>query len=178
MRGKPRRFRPMSAPASMRWRGRMKRSRVPRASAERSRCPRRSSVLLDPCTSAGEADHGRDQEQHYGDEEDDLGDFDRGAGDAAKTQNARDQRDNQKRNDPAQHGDNLCFHLPARLLTSRLVAKTIRRGTERSSWFKGRNRQKKPRFAGTKSAPVRPNCGGINSCEMAVRMPIWPSFLL
>ena len=39
----------------------------------------------------------------------DLGDFDRSAGDAAKAQDAGDQRDNQKRNNPAQHGHDLCF---------------------------------------------------------------------
>ena len=63
----------------------------------------------DPGAAAHQSDHGRDQEQHDRDEEDDLGDFDRGAGDAAEAQNACDQRDDQKRNDPAQHDTILCF---------------------------------------------------------------------
>ena len=54
----------------------------PRASAEESRCPRNSAS--DAGTSARHADHGRDQEQHDRDEEDDLGDFDGGSGDPAQ----------------------------------------------------------------------------------------------
>ena len=76
--------------------------RVPRAPAARWRCPRSNAkARLKPRTPARQSHHGRDQEQDDGDEEDHLGDFDRGAGDAAEAQNARDQRDDQKRNDPA-----------------------------------------------------------------------------
>ena len=63
----------------------------------------------DPRASARQTDHRRDQEQDDGDEEDRLGDFDGGAGDAAEAQNACDQRDDQKRNDPAQHDHDLCL---------------------------------------------------------------------
>src|SRR6266481_3223643 len=48
-------------------------------------------------TAARETHHGRDQKQHDRDKEDDLGDFDRSSGEAAKAQNACDQRDDQKR---------------------------------------------------------------------------------
>src|SRR6266702_426827 len=107
MPGALRRFRPISSSVSRRsprptapWPG-------PRASAGTWRCPR-SGKRLDPA-AAGEADHGRDQEQHHRDEEDDLGDFDRRAGEAAEAQDTGDQCDNQKRHNPAQHGQNLCF---------------------------------------------------------------------
>ncbi len=79
---------------------------------------------LDAGAAARQADHGRDQEQHDRDEEDDLGDFDRGAGDAAEAQNTGDQRDDQKRNNPAQHGHAPLFPLSvstsARLRRSRI----------------------------------------------------------
>src|ERR1700704_3557221 len=81
----------------------------PGASAEESRCPRNSAS--DAGTSARHADHGRDQKQYDRDEEDDLGDFDGGSGNTAESQNACDQRDDQKRNDPAQHDTNLYFDL-------------------------------------------------------------------
>lgn len=72
--------------------------------AARGHRPQRGDALeeisLDPA-AAGEADHGRDQEQNDGDEEDDFGDLDRSAGDAAKAEDAGDQRDNQKRHNPA-----------------------------------------------------------------------------
>jgi hypothetical protein len=45
----------------------------------------------------------RDQEQHQGDEEHDLGDAHCGAGNTTKSENGRDQGDDQKRNDEAQH---------------------------------------------------------------------------
>jgi hypothetical protein len=45
----------------------------------------------------------RDQEQHERDEEHDLGDTHGRAGDTTKSENGRDQSDNQKRDDEAQH---------------------------------------------------------------------------
>src|SRR6266478_5010123 len=99
----------MFAPASRHWRTLTDPSRAPRASAETSRCPRNSYSGSDAGSSARQTDHGRDQEQHDRDEEDDLGVFDRGSGDTAKAQNARDQGNDQKRNDPAQHDMHLLF---------------------------------------------------------------------
>jgi hypothetical protein len=58
--------------------------------------PRDEASHLHPRAPARHPDHGRDHEQYDRDEEDDLGDFDGGAGEAAKAQNACDQRDNQK----------------------------------------------------------------------------------
>ena len=102
-------------------------SRVPRASAARSRCPRNSASDARPGAAARQADHGRDQEQHDRDKEDDLGDFDGGAGDAAEAQNACDQRDDQKRNDPAQHDttsvSTFCFDISA----TEIVAHRLRK---------------------------------------------------
>src|SRR6202521_3846349 len=68
-----------------------------------------SPLRLDTGSSARQTDHGRDQEQHDRNEEDDLGDFDRGSGDTAKAQNACDQGDDQERNDPTQHDTDLRF---------------------------------------------------------------------
>ena len=59
-----------------------------------------NALALDVTASAHQSDHRRDQEQDHGNEEDRLGDFDGSAGDAAEAQNTRDQRDDQKRNDP------------------------------------------------------------------------------
>jgi hypothetical protein len=67
--------------------------------------------MSDAVTSARQTDHGRDQEQHDRDKEDRFGDFDGYSGDAAEAQNASDQGDYQKRNDPAQHGQDLRFRL-------------------------------------------------------------------
>ena len=62
-------------------------------------CPEIMLQAKDLASDAGTAprqtDHGGDQEQHYRDEEDDLGDFDGGSGDAAEAQNACDQGDDQ-----------------------------------------------------------------------------------
>src|SRR5712664_1822101 len=77
-------------------------------------CPEITLQSKDLASDAGTAprqtDHGGNQEQHYRDEEDDLGDFDGGSGDAAEAQNACDQGDDQERNDPAEHDTDLCFH--------------------------------------------------------------------
>src|ERR1700722_10979475 len=106
-RARRRHFRLTFAPASKRWRRRTARWRDPRASGETSRCPRSNISPSDAVAPARQADHGRDQEQHHGDKEDRLGDFDGHAGDTAEAQNARNQRDDQERNDPAQHGPTL-----------------------------------------------------------------------
>src|SRR5277367_2551348 len=97
----------------MRWPKRTRWSSDRRASAARSRCPRGNSKLLfdhalDARSAARQADHGRDDEQHDGDEEDRLGDFDGDARNTAETQNAGDQSDDQEGDDPAQH-DKLRF---------------------------------------------------------------------
>src|ERR1700682_4597809 len=54
--------------------------------------------------SAREPEYQRDQEQNQRDEEHDLRHPDRGPGDAAETQHGRDQRDDQQRDNQAQHG--------------------------------------------------------------------------
>ena len=54
--------------------------------------------------AAQKTDHGRDGEQHDRDEEDQLCDFDSGAGDAAKAEQSRDERDNEKSDSPTEHG--------------------------------------------------------------------------
>jgi acyl-CoA thioester hydrolase len=94
----------------------------------------------DPGAAARHADHGREQKQHHGDEEDRLGDFDGYAGDAAEAQNAGDQRDDQERNDPAQHHRtsvcNPCFKIRA---TENLAPalEIIRRRNKCSGPFRG-----------------------------------------
>ena len=105
--------------------------RGPRASAGRWRCPR-SRFLLDARAPAREADYGRDQEQDDGDEEDRLGDFDGDAGDPAEAQNARDQCDDQKRNDPTQHDTTSVWFRSARSVAPWL-AETIRPGSDGSA---------------------------------------------
>jgi hypothetical protein len=65
---------------------------------------------LDARSAARQPNHGRHDKQHDRDKEDRLGDFDRDARDAAETQNAGDQGDDQECDDPAQH-DNLRFNL-------------------------------------------------------------------
>src|SRR3954469_19224994 len=62
------------------------RARAPKPDPQKSR-------LSNPGAPAGKANHGRYQEQHDGDKEDDLGDLDGSAGDAAEAQDACDQRD-------------------------------------------------------------------------------------
>jgi hypothetical protein len=57
--------------------------------------------MSNPGATARETNHGRNQKQHDRDEKDGLGDFDGYSGDAAKAQNACDQRNDQKGNDPA-----------------------------------------------------------------------------
>ena len=131
---RPGRFRPISAPASRRWRKRM-RGRAPRASAARSRCPRDTQ-------SRAPADHGRDRTARR-DKEDRLGDLDGDAGDAAEAQNAGDQRDDQERDDPAQH-DNLCILFLGALRTRHC------RNNPRELRFRLRNRKI---WAGTNRPP-------------------------
>src|SRR5712672_2147192 len=127
-REKPRRSHPTFAPASTPWRTPTNRSPAPRASAEKSRCPRDNGFASHAGTSARQTHHGRDQEQHDRDEEDGLGDFDGGTGNAAKTQNACDQRDDQKRNDPAQHDQNLCFPLSVSTISATMsIAHRLRK---------------------------------------------------
>src|SRR6266436_747467 len=128
-REKPRRFLPIFVAASRPWRTPTNQSPAPRASAEKSRCPRNSDCFRsDAGTSARQTNHGRNQEQHDRDEKDDLGDFDGGTGNAAKTQNACDQRDDQKRNDPAQHDQNLCFPLSVSTISATMsIAHRLRK---------------------------------------------------
>jgi len=93
--------------------------RTPIDHREISGTPRRNSAglltpacqgcRLDASAPARQTDHGRDQEQHDSNKEDDLGDFDGGSGDAAKAQDAGDQGDDQKRNDLTQHDTDLRF---------------------------------------------------------------------
>src|SRR6266478_5807737 len=129
----------MFAPASRHWRTLTDPSRAPRASAEKSRCPRNSYSGSDAASSARQTDHGRDQEQHDRDEEDDLGDFDRGSGDTAKAQKARDQGNDQKRNDPAQHDMDLLFPRSgssiSAIKSAASTAEPIRLGNEGSGQF-------------------------------------------
>ena len=84
---------------------RMPPCRAPRASAGRWRCPRNSARIgVRRCVRPrARPTTAETRNRIDGDEEDRLGDFDGGAGDAAEAQNACDQRDDQKRNDPAQH---------------------------------------------------------------------------
>src|SRR5215207_4174767 len=105
MRARPRRFRRISRTAFAMSSARTRPLRVPRAPAARWRCPRSSPLAnpLDVRASANDANHSRDQEQQHSDEEDRLGDFDGCSGDAAKAQYAGDERNDQKRYDPAQH---------------------------------------------------------------------------
>jgi hypothetical protein len=63
-------------------------------------CP---SPSLEWAASAQKADHGRDGKQHDGDEENELRDFDRGAGNAAETEHGRDERDDQECDCPTEH---------------------------------------------------------------------------
>ena len=66
--------------------------------------PQQDEALpLNPVAASRQANDGRDEKQHDRNEEDDLGDFDRGAGDTAEAKNTGDQCDDQKRDDPAEH---------------------------------------------------------------------------
>src|SRR5260370_20633820 len=84
--------------------------RAPRGHRQKSRDALEIAISVsDAGTSARQADHGRDQEPHNPNEEDDLADFDRGSGDNAKPKNACDQPDYQKCNNPTQHDTDLSF---------------------------------------------------------------------
>src|ERR1700742_4920742 len=117
---RPRPFRLTSASTSLPSRKPTPTSRGRRASDALSRCPRADSYApLDPGAAARQADHGRDEKQDDGDKEDRLGGFNGNARDAAETQNTGDQRDDQKRNDPAQH-DTLRFLLTVSAIRRRV----------------------------------------------------------
>jgi hypothetical protein len=91
--------------------------------------------VTDVTASAHQSDHGRDQKQDHGDKEDRLGDFDGDAGDTAEAQNTRDQRDDQKRNDPAQHDTTsigCCSRDGGGLQRRAPTERTIRSGNEGS----------------------------------------------
>src|SRR5580693_6448571 len=134
-------FHPTSAPASRPWRKPTPPSRGPRAWGAKLRCLRNK---LDVVASAGQTNHGRDQEQHHGDKEDGLGDLDGHPGDTAKAQNARDQRDDEKCNDPAQH-DTASFSNS--VSTSALIAPIVKTS---------RNRNKSSGHLGTRKRGKRP----------------------
>src|SRR5438105_15964308 len=82
--------------------------RGPRASDARLRCRRNSasSEDLGPAPACY-TDHGRDNEQHNRDKEEDLGDLDGGAGDTAVAHKSCDQDNEQERNNPNVHGQDL-----------------------------------------------------------------------
>src|SRR3569623_83472 len=82
-----------------------------------------TSELYGRASTAHQADKRRDREQHDGDEEHDLGDFNRRTRDAAEAQKARHQRDDEKRHNPTQHGSLLVSDR-----SHRSSAKTIRGG--------------------------------------------------
>src|SRR6187399_3294291 len=121
---------------------------------------------LNVASPADQPHHRRDQEQDDGDEEDRLGDFDGDAGDAAKTQNTRDQRDDQKRNYPAQHDttsigccsrDDGDFSVPHRL-TEQSSAKTKvpERETPKFHDSGGTKSRVCPEIQPAKSAGIKP----------------------
>ncbi len=117
--------------------------------------PAEIAFRSDPGAPARQADHGRDQEQHDRDEEDGLGDFDGRAGDAAEAQNTRDQRNNQKRNNPAQHDKTSGLNFPFRYQRDpwhrASAAETIRPGNKSSALFRTGKWRKMAPVKGTKS---------------------------
>src|SRR3989440_7266655 len=108
MRARPRRFRPTFArafkPSSMPTppcRGR-------RASDARLLCRQNTASTEDLGPApARYTDHGRDNEQHNREKEEDLGDLDGGAGDTAVAHKSCDQGNDQERNNPNVHGQDL-----------------------------------------------------------------------
>ena len=117
-----------------------------------------ASMRLDAGAAARQADHGRDQEQHDRDEEDDLGDFDGDAGDAAEAQNTGDQRDDQKRNNPAQHDttsvSTFCFG---------------RRDRMRRAWLAEIIRTRNEGSAGRSARATDENCRALREQNRAPR---------
>src|ERR1700722_11719400 len=79
--------------------------RSPYLSKKGPRLPPRAFFIsaLDAVSAARNADHGRHDEQDDGDKEDRLGEFNGHARNAAETENAGDQGDDEKGDDPAQH---------------------------------------------------------------------------
>src|ERR1051326_2912028 len=102
--------------------------------------------------SAGESEYQRDQEQNQGHEKYDLRHPDRCPGDPAEAEHGRDQRDDQQRDNQAQHGLTSLMSLPP----------SIRGGAKRSSipaaWP-----------GGMTLGPARGNPRGTKSLERLIR---------
>src|SRR5258708_10687395 len=158
--------------------------RAPRGHRQKSRDALEIAISVsDAGTSARQADHGRDQEQHNRNEKDDLGDFDRGSGDTTKAKNACDQRDYQKRNNPTQHDTDLCFHFlfqSARLRSSRFDCRNNPGWERRFPAVPGAKPAQKTVIPGTNSAPAAHGIKPVKSAAKALYAPpsCYPAILL